>query len=109
MLVRSFDYIITPSYELVIEVSDGGIDGEQVLTSTATVTIAMTHINEYVPQFDNGGVFQVTVEEESSSDNILTVNSTINCLLLLYCSSITCTQVILLRVLNAYVLTSCLP
>ena len=109
MLVRSLDYIITPSYELVIEVSDRNSYGEQLLKSTATVNIAVTPINVYFPQFDNGGVFQVTVEEESSSDNILTVNCTINSLLLLYCSSITCTQVVPLRISNDYLLASCIP
>ena len=73
MLLGSIDYMTTPSYALVIEVSDGGVDGVDVLTSTATVNITVLHINEYFPQFDNGSVFQVTVEEESTSDNILTV------------------------------------
>ena len=73
----------TPSYELVIEVSDGGIDGVDVLTSTTTVNITVIHINEYFPQFDNGSVFQVTVEEESTYDNILTVVCFRKCISLL--------------------------
>ena len=73
MLLGSLDYMITPSYALIIEVSDGGIDGVDILTSTATVNISVLHINEYFPQFDNGSVFQVSVEEESTSDNIITV------------------------------------
>ncbi len=73
VLLGGLDYMTRPSYELVIEVSDGGIDGVDVLTSTTTVNITVIHINEYFPQFDNGSVFQVTVEEESTYDNILTV------------------------------------
>ena len=106
MLVGSLDYMTTPSYKLIIEVSDGGIDGVDVLTSTATVNITVTHINQYPPQFDNDSVFQVTVEEESTFDNILTVNYIIHSLLLLYCSSsITCTQFISLLIFNDYALT----
>ena len=73
VLLGDLEYKTTPIYELVIGVSDGGIDGVDVLTSTTTISITVIHINEYFPQFDNGSVFQVTVEEESTYDNILTV------------------------------------
>ena len=75
MLVGSLDYEIKPSYELVIEVSDGGIDGDDILTSTATISITVIGTDEYVLQFYNGGVYNVSVLEETTQDNIVTVNS----------------------------------
>ena len=73
-LIGSLDYETTPSYELVIEVSDGGIDGDNVLTSTTTISITVIGTDEYVLQFDNGGVYNVSVMEETTQDNIVTVN-----------------------------------
>ena len=81
-LVESLDYETTPSYELVIEVSDGGIYGDNVLTSTATISITVIDTSEYVLTFDNGGVYNVSVMEETTQDNIVTVNDnkyTVNC------------------------------
>ena len=81
-LVENLDYDTTPSYELVIEVSDGGIDGDNVLTSTATISITVIDTSEYVMRFDNGGVYNVSVMEEMTQDNIVTVNDntyTVNC------------------------------
>ena len=81
-LVESLDYDTTPSYELVIEVSDGGIDGDNVLTSTATISITVIDTSEYILRFDNGGVYNVSVMEETTQDNIVTVNDntdTVNC------------------------------
>ena len=80
--MESLDYMTTPSYELVIEVSDGGIDGDNVLTSTATISITVIDTSEYVLMFDNGGVYNVSVMEETTQDNIVTVNDntyTVNC------------------------------
>ena len=77
VLLGSLDYETTPSYELVIEVSDGGIDGDHVLSASATVNITVLDVNEFSPQFDNGAVFQATIAEEATHDNIITVNSTI--------------------------------
>ena len=74
-LVESLDYETAPSYELVIEVSDGGIDGDDVLTSTATISITVIDTDKYVLQFDNGGVYNVSVMEETTQDNIVTVNT----------------------------------
>ena len=72
-LVESLDYMTTPSYALVIEVSDGGIDGDNVLTSTATISITVIDTSEYDLRFDNGGVYNVSVMEETTQDNIVTV------------------------------------
>ena len=74
-LVESVDYDTTPSYVLVIEVSDGGIDGDNILTSTATISITVIDTSEYVLRFDNGGVYNVSVMEEETKDNIVTVNT----------------------------------
>ena len=76
-LVESLDYETTPSYELVIEVSDGGIDGDNILTSTATISITVIDTSEYVLRFDNGGVYNVSVMEETTQDNIVTVNTNV--------------------------------
>ena len=75
VLLGSLDHETTPSYELVIEVSDGGIDGDNVLSASATVNITVLDVNEFSPQFDDGVVFQVAVEEETTRDNIVTVSS----------------------------------
>ena len=75
MLAGSLDYDTTPSYVLVIDVSDGGIDGDNVLTSTAAISITVIDTSEYVLRFDNGGVYNVSVMEETTQDNIVTVNS----------------------------------
>ena len=75
VLLGSLDHETTPSYELVIEVSDSGIDGDNVLSASATVNITVLDVNEFSPQFDDGGVFQVAVEEETTRDNIVTVSS----------------------------------
>ena len=74
MLAGNLDYDTTPSYELVIEVSDGGIDGDNILTSTATISITVIDTSEYVLRFDNGVVYNVSVMEETTQDNIVTVN-----------------------------------
>ena len=74
MLAGSLDYDTTPSYVLVIDVSDGGIDGDNVLTSTAAISITVIDTSEYVLRFDNGGVYNVSVMEETTQDNIVTVN-----------------------------------
>ena len=76
-LVESLDYETTPIYELVIEVSDGGIDGDDVLTSTATISIRVIGTDEYVLRFDNEGVYNVSVMEETTKDNIVTVNTNV--------------------------------
>ena len=73
MLLGSLDHETTPSYELVITVSDGGLHGINVLSASATVNITVQNVNEFSPQFDNGVVFQVAVEEEATRDNIVTV------------------------------------
>ena len=75
MLLGSLDHETTPSYVLVIEVSDGGIDGGNVLSASASVNITVLDVNEFSPQFDDGVVIQVAVEEETTRDNIITVNS----------------------------------
>ena len=75
VLLGSLDHETTPSYVLVIEVSDGGIDGDNVLSASATVNITVLDVNEFSPQFDDGVVFQVAVEEETTRDNIVTVSS----------------------------------
>ena len=80
-LVRSLDYDKTPRYILVIMVSDGGIDGEDVRKLQTTITI--TVIAPDVLRFDNGGVYTVSVMEREKRTNIVTVNSnTIVCRLL---------------------------
>ena len=73
MLLGSLDHETTPSYELVITVSDGGFEGDNVLSASATINITVQNVNEFSPQFDNGAVFQVAVEEEATRDNIVTV------------------------------------
>ena len=81
-LAGTLDYETTPSYELVIEVSDGGIDGDNVLTSTTTISVTVIGTDEYVLQFDNGGVYNVSVTEEDTHINIITVNDSaciVNC------------------------------
>ena len=78
----SLDYETTPSYELAINVADGGIEGDNVLTSTATISITVIGTDEYVLQFYNGGVYNVSVMEETTQDNIVTVNDSaciVNC------------------------------
>ena len=75
VLLGSLDHETTPSYVMVIEVSDGGIDGDNVLSASATVNITVLDVNEFSPQFDDGVVFQVAVEEETTRDNIVTVSS----------------------------------
>ena len=65
----------TPSYELVIAVSDGGIDGDNVLSASATVSVVVLDSNAFSPQFHGGAVFQATVSEERTQNNIITVTS----------------------------------
>ena len=74
VLLGSLDHETTPSYELVIEVSDGGIDGDNVLSASATVNITVVDTTTSPPQFDNDGVYRVNVTEESTRTNIVTVN-----------------------------------
>ena len=74
VLLGSLDYETTPSYELVIAVSDGGIDGDNVLSASATVYVTVQNVNEFSPQFDNGAVYNVNVVENSTRTNIVTVN-----------------------------------
>ena len=73
VLLSSLDRETTPSYELVIAVSDGGFDGDDVLSASATVDVTVLDTNEFSPQFDNGTVYQVAVKEEATQDNITTV------------------------------------
>ena len=61
--------------------SDGGIDGDNVLSASATVNVTVQNVNEFSPQFDNGVVFQVAVQEEATRDNIVTVTSSESCIL----------------------------
>ena len=75
MLLGSLDHETTSSYVLVIKVSDGGIDGDNVLSASATVNITVLDVNEFSPQFDDGVVVQIAVEEEATRDNIVTVSS----------------------------------
>ena len=73
VLVSSLDRETTPSYELVIAVSDGGIDGDNVLSASAILYVTVLDVNEFSPQFDNGTVYLVAVQEEATHDNITTV------------------------------------
>ena len=75
MLSGHLDRETTPSYELVIAVSDGGIDGDNVLSASATVSVVVLDSNEFSPQFQGGAVFQATVSEETTRNNIITVTS----------------------------------
>ncbi|KAI0232123.1 Protocadherin Fat 4 [Lamellibrachia satsuma] len=75
VLLGSLDHETTPSYELVITVSDGGFEGDNVLSASATINVTVQNVNEFSPQFDNGAVFQVAVEEEATRDNIVTVSA----------------------------------
>ena len=75
VLLGSLDHETTPSYELVIAVSDGGIDGDNVLSASATVNVTVLDVNEFSPQFDNGAVYNVNVVKNSTRTNIVTVNS----------------------------------
>ena len=72
MLLGSLDRETTPSYELVIEVSDGGIDGDNVLSASATVTVTVVGSKTSSPRFDSE-VYNVTVTEETTHVNIVTV------------------------------------
>ena len=73
MLLGNLDCDTTPSYELVIEVSDGGIDGDNVLSASATVTVTVVGLKTCSPWFDNE-VYKVNVTEETTHTNIVTVN-----------------------------------
>ena len=73
VLVSSLDHETTPSYGLVIAVSDGGIDGDNVLSASAIVYVTVLDVNEFSPQFHNGTVYKVAVQEEATHDNITTV------------------------------------
>ena len=64
----------TSTYLLHLEVSDGGIDGVNVLTYSATVNISVLDVNEFSPAFIDGPVYQVTVLEEEISSNVFTVS-----------------------------------
>ena len=74
MLLGSLDRETTPSYELVIEVSDGGIDGDNVLSASTTVTVTVVGSKTSSPRFDSE-VYNVNVTEETTRANIVTVNS----------------------------------
>ena len=73
MLLGSLDHETTRSYELVITVSDGGFEGYNVLSASATINVTVQNVNEFSPRFDNGAVFQVAVEEEATRIDIVTV------------------------------------
>ena len=80
-LVRSLDYGKTPRYILDIMVSDGGIDGEDVRQLQTTIIIKV--IASGVLWFENGGVYNMSVMEETTQDNIVTVKTnTILCRLI---------------------------
>ena len=72
VLVGSLDRETTPSYELVIEVSDGGIDDDNVLSASATVTVTVVGSKTSSPRFDSE-VYNVNVTEETTHANIVTV------------------------------------
>ena len=72
MILGSLDRETTPSYELVIDVSDGGIDGDSVLSASATVTVTVVGSETSSPRFDSE-VYNVTVTEETTHANIVTV------------------------------------
>ena len=74
VLLGSLDRETTPSYELVIEVSDGGIDGDNVLSASTTVTVTVVGSKTSSPRFDSE-VYNVNVTEETTRANIVTVNS----------------------------------
>ena len=79
ILLGGLDRETTSTYLLHLDVSDGGIDGVNVLTSSATVNISVLDVNEFSPAFIDGPVYQVTVLEEEISSNVFTVSIHILC------------------------------
>ena len=74
ILLGGLDHETTSTYLLHLEVSDGGIDGMNVFTSSATVNISVLDVNEYSPAFVDGSVYQVTILEEQIQANVFTVS-----------------------------------
>lgn len=72
-LLGELDFETEPQLILTVVVSDGGIDGEDVLTGTATVLINVLNENEASPVFVDGPVYQVSVIE-NKEEVILTVS-----------------------------------
>lgn len=52
------------SYSLVVLVSDGGIDGQNVLNDTTRVNVRVLDINEFAPEFQNVSSFELSIVEE---------------------------------------------
>ena len=67
ILVSPLNYEVQMSYTFVVKVQDGGnYNGSNRLSSMATITVAVLNINEYAPQFSNGGIYEATVSKNTS-------------------------------------------
>ena len=74
ILLGGLDHETTSTYLLHLEVSDGGIDGVNVLKSSATVNISVLDVNEFSPAFIGGPDYQVTILEEQAASNVFIVS-----------------------------------
>ena len=70
VLLGGLDRETRSTYLLHIEVSDGGVDGANVLTAEATVNVSVLDTNEFSPTFVGGPVYQVIVLEELNKFNL---------------------------------------
>ena len=69
VLLGGLDRETRSTYLLHVVVSDGGIDGVNVLTAEATINISVLDTNEFSPTFGRP-VYQVVVLEEQSEVNL---------------------------------------
>ena len=65
------------NYVLSVRVSDGGVNGANILTADTTYTINVLEVNEDPPEFTEGGVYYVDVPEDEGTGQILQVRKII--------------------------------
>ena len=62
-LIGGFDYETTTDYNILVQVYDNGLPN--ALTSTATIKVEITDVNEFTPAFN--GPYNFTIPESTSS------------------------------------------
>ena len=70
---KQLDREIQDSYQVTIIAKDGG---DPILTGTVTITISVTDVNEFAPEFSKS-LYNITIEEDTEANLvILTLNAT---------------------------------
>lgn len=70
---KQLDREITDTYQITVLAKDGG---NPIRTGTVTITIVVTDVNEFAPEFSKS-LYNITIEEDTNADSvILKLNAT---------------------------------